>query len=371
MNKSAAPLKKSSAPAQKGASEALRSSIEGEVSRRSFYIDLALIIVLATVLYVSLGWTWEKFSRAEVFFAECAREMLRDKDYVTPLYHGQAFFDKPILVYWFILAMFKTFGVTHLAARVPSIIAAAITTFLTAVVSAKLFSRRAGLLAAMALSSSFMFIGFAYLCMSDMTLVMFDLISMTLLYVGTVFAARRNLMWWLASVSIGFAFLTKGPVGVVLPAVSFLVYLALTRQLKTIKFQHLAAGALTILVISLPWWIAAYRANGAGALVYFFIRENLIRYAGSTYDTHKPIWFMVVSLMTGFAPWSVFLPIILFQTIKDLTRSGDNWLKHAFSRIPHHELYLWLWIGVVTCFFSLSGANATITFCRCIRRPRA
>jgi 4-amino-4-deoxy-L-arabinose transferase-like glycosyltransferase len=318
-----------------------------DLSRSVFSLLLLSVVALAVALYVSLGWSWEKFSRAEVFFAECAREMLRDGNYVTPLYHGRAFFDKPILVYWLILGMFKTFGVSHLAARIPSILAAAATIAMTGIATARLFDRRSGILAAAAVASSFMFIGFSYLCMSDMTLVMFDVITMCLLYVGLLRESRRTLIWWLASVSMGLAFLTKGPIGIVLPALAFLLFLGLTRRLSLIKLHHVALGALTILAVSIPWWVAAYKANGSGALIYFFVRENLIRYAGSTYDTHKPIWFMVVSLMTGFAPWSIFLPIVLWGGVRKW-RSGDR------SPAVQHELYLWLWIIVVTGFFSFS-----------------
>src|SRR5262249_43716470 len=133
-------------------------------------------------------------------------------------------------------------------------------------------------------------------------------------------APRRNQMWWLAATTMGFAFLTKGPVGIVLPTACFLGFLGLTRQLSLIKLRHVLAGAATIIAVSLPWWIAAYKANGTGAVVYFFVRENPIRFAGSTYDTHKPIWFMLVSLMTGFAPWSLFLPLVLWSSVQKWRR---------------------------------------------------
>ncbi len=364
---------------QSGGAESGQPSSKSDISARTFALGLTMVVALAAVLYVSLGWSWEKFSRAEVFFAECAREMLRDGNFVTPLFHGHPFFDKPIFIYWLIVGMFKTFGVSHLAARIPSILAAATTIAVTGWATARLFNRRSGLLAAMAVSCSFMFLGFSYLCMSDMTLVMFETITMSLLYAGTLSESRRNQMWWLAAISMGLAFLTKGPVGIVLPTASFLLFLGLTRQLSTIKLRHLLVGAATIIVLSLPWWIAAYKANGTGALMYFFIRENLVRFAGSTYDTHKPIWFMVVSLMTGFAPWSLFLPLVLWGSIKKWCvappwSAGRSWVTLAprarrdapplaapttagettSGQEPRHELYLWLWMAVVVGFFSLS-----------------
>ena len=53
---------------------------------------------------------------------ESARAMLASHRYVTPHYLGQPFFDKPILSYWAIVASFETLGLTHFAARLPSLL---------------------------------------------------------------------------------------------------------------------------------------------------------------------------------------------------------------------------------------------------------
>jgi 4-amino-4-deoxy-L-arabinose transferase-like glycosyltransferase len=312
-----------------------------------FRLLLLSIVLFSALLYVSLSACWPKFSRAEVFFSECAREMLLKSNYVTPLYHAQPFFDKPILTYWLIIAAFKTLGVSHFAARIPSILAALGTVALTGSCTAYLFGRRAGLLAAMALSTSFMFFSFAALCMSDALLVLFDTMTVALLYGGLLYERRRDAYWYLAAATTGLAFLTKGPVGLVLPAVSFLIYLVLTKQLSLLKPRHYLLGGIIAAIIASPWFLAAFAANGTWAMAYFFIRENFIRYTGTMYDTHKPIWFMVVSLFAGFAPWCIFLPLAAWRTF-------DAWRKRVQTPQLRNELYLWTWIAVLIGFFSLS-----------------
>ncbi len=118
------------------------------LSQRQFTIALSLITISAAALYLALAIYSAKFSRAEVFFAECSREMVEAHNYVTPLYHRQPFFDKPILVYWLIIAMFKIFGISHWAARLPSIIAALSSVVVTGLATKDLFGRRAGAIAA-------------------------------------------------------------------------------------------------------------------------------------------------------------------------------------------------------------------------------
>lgn len=312
-----------------------------------FRILLLTIVLFCGLLYVSVSACWPKFSRAEVFFAECGREMILQSNYVTPLYHAQPFFDKPILTYWLIIAAFKTFGLTHLAARLPSVIAGLATVAITGSCTAYMFGRRAGLFAAMALGSSFMFFSFSALCMSDALLVLFDTATIALLYGGLLYERRRDAYWYLAAATTGLAFLTKGPVGLVLPAAAFLVYLGLTRQLSLLKPKHYLLGALIAAAIAAPWFLAAYQANGTWSMLYFFVRENFVRYTGTMYDTHKPVWFMVVSLFAGFAPWCIFLPLCAWKTIQSVKHREQ-------SQILRNELYLWTWIGVLIGFFSFS-----------------
>lgn len=312
-----------------------------------FLWQMLTVILLCALAYCSLALNQPKFNRAEVFFAECAREMIEASTLITPLYHGQAFFDKPILIYWMIVGSFNAFGITHFAARIASIITALFTVAAAGYAGKWLFGKPTGVLAAMATGSGFMFLSFATLCMSDMPLVLFDTLALGSFYGACQSARHRNALLWSGSMLMALGFLTKGPVGIVLPSLSFMIYLTATRQWKIIKWHHVLACSAILALGASPWFLAAYRENGLGALSYFFLRENVQRFAGSTYDTHKPIWFMVVSLFTGFLPWSVFLPPAAINLKKELTAP-------ATSHKQRPLLFLWLWVVVVVGFFSLS-----------------
>ena len=47
---------------------------------------------------------------------------------------------------------------------------------------------------------------------------------------------------------------------------------------------------------------------GAEPLVYFFLRENLERFAGEAYDVGRPLWFYPPAYLAEGLPWSPFLP---------------------------------------------------------------
>jgi 4-amino-4-deoxy-L-arabinose transferase-like glycosyltransferase len=355
-------------------------SLQRGISSRRFLVELLVIVLLSAVAYISLAVFWIKFSRAEVFFAECAREMLTTNNFITPLYHSQPFFDKPIFVYWLIIAMFKTLGVSHLTARLPIIVASLLTISSTALAGAYLFGRRTGLLAALLLASSFMYLSFSTLCMSDTFLVLFDTLTLIAAYAGIISEKNRALNWWLASVSMGFAFLTKGPIGIVLPAVTIFGYILLCKKGHFIKASHIFRAIITIALVASPWFYAAYLANGPQSMVHFFIQENLQRFAGSTYDAHRPFWYTITSFFLGFAPWSIFLPMALYWYCNSVRQCGykvagaikvSDDLNYAntepkldlplfskvITRLPLElsaELYLWIWVFVSVGFFCFS-----------------
>lgn len=357
-------------PALKQTGEFLSSAYQKLASKDSakFGIVLGGVLFISLLSYLSLAYNWPKFSRAEVFFAECVKEMFEADNLVTPLYHGTPFFDKPIFAYWLIAISYKVFGITHFASRIPSVLAAVAAVALTAVSAKHLFGSRSAGLSACALASSFMFMSFAALCMSDMLLVLFDTTTMICLYLALASQKKRSMLFYLGALSMGLAFITKGPVGIALPALAYAIYLSLSRQWHKINFfKHIIPCSLILIACAVPWFMSAFNQNGVGCLSYFFIHENLERFAGATYDTKRPIWFMLLSFFSGMLPWSCFFPFVLmgtFKTVrqererekqekekeKERAKEGERQESSELSK----QLYLYLWIAVVIGFFSLS-----------------
>src|SRR6185295_18739202 len=71
-----------------------------------------------------------------------------------------------------------------------------------------------------------------------------------------------------------------------------------------------AAVALFV-SIGLGWFAALYVRLGWGPLEYFFLRENLQRFAGETYDSGRAPWYYVGTYLAEGLPWSLFFPVAL------------------------------------------------------------
>jgi hypothetical protein len=71
------------------------------------------------------------------------------------------------------------------------------------------------------------------------------------------------------------------------------------------------------LVLGLGWFVAVYRRLGWDPLVYFFLRENLQRFAAQTYDSGRDWWFYAPAYLAVGLPWSLFLPAALSCYVRE------------------------------------------------------
>src|SRR4029434_3029015 len=104
---------------------------------------LALLLTLAIVPYfLDLGGSsiWDA---NEAFYVETPREMMEQRDYVTPTFNYEPRLNKPVLSYWIVAFFYRVFGVSVAVQRVPIALAALIL-ILTAACLARAASTNGG-----------------------------------------------------------------------------------------------------------------------------------------------------------------------------------------------------------------------------------
>src|SRR5689334_6696218 len=148
-------------------------------SRHQFLIALAGVAIFFAGLGASRLWDED-----EAEYARCAREMMARGDWVVPTFNGEAWLEKPVLVYWLMIGSFKAFGPTEFAARFPSALLALGTSLLTYQLGRRLFRPQVGLWAALILSSSLMFVVIARAATLDSALIFCTTASLLAYVVG-------------------------------------------------------------------------------------------------------------------------------------------------------------------------------------------
>lgn len=317
--------------------------------RRTWLLDLAGLALLFLGFYTLWLGHYPLFTPDEGRYTEAAREMLTSGDFITPRVDGVAFLDKPILYYWLQALAMHWFGINEWAIRFFPALLGVMGCLFTYVCGRQLFNRRTGLLAAVILALTPLYFGGAHYADLNMEVAVF--ISCTLLsFITGIQAAgwKRHAFLLGAYVFAALAFLTKGMIGIAFPGMIGLLWVALLARWSTFKNMHLAAGIALFISLVLPWYVLVQQANPA-FLHYFFVTQQVSRFlSAGSFNNPTPIWFYLPVILAGFLPWTLFLLPALRQACVAVWQQ-----RH---RQPT-QLFLLLWVGVITLFFSVPTAK--------------
>src|SRR6202047_2902096 len=101
-------------------------------------------------------------------YAWIARDMAETGDWVTPRLYGKPWVEKPVLYYWGAALCSKLFGVSEVAARLPSAISALLATLALAWLALRLYGAETARWLLLLLPTSVGMIGFSHAAATDM-----------------------------------------------------------------------------------------------------------------------------------------------------------------------------------------------------------
>src|SRR5215469_13896094 len=326
-------------------------------------IYLAVILVAAAVYLACAISPPSLQDDVDAVQAQIARNMITSGDWVTPRLDGVVYLEKPLLIYWLIAASYEVFGVHDWAARIPIAVAAIALCWLTAAFGIWAFGKRAGFYAGLCMATCVGLWLFTRVLIPDVVLTLtIALATWALLRVLDDEEPNKRVWAYTLAASLGVGLLLKSLIGLVFPVAAGVIYLALTRQLllvRTWKRLHPIAGAVIILLISLPWHVLATLRNPPyfaftlrsapseyhGFLWFFVINEQLLRFLNlrypRDYNTVPRLYFWLFHLAWLF-PWSVYFPATIKLSYKPSDRAGQT------------RLLALCWIGFILIFFTFS-----------------
>ncbi|HEX2831085.1 MAG TPA: glycosyltransferase family 39 protein [Burkholderiales bacterium] len=315
-------------------------------ARRAWrYVAPALIMLALWCALLERRALWEP---DEARYAEIPREMVATGDWTTPRLNDLLYFEKPPLQYWATATAYTLFGQRHWTARLWIALTGLAGALLVLHAGRKLYSPTAGAAAAVILASSLLYFGMGHINTLDMGLALFTSITVLALALGLRDDAgekERAVSVYAAWGAAGLAVLSKGLVGIVLPAGALVGYSLLYRDASVWKKLSPLRGAALLLAVSAPWFIAVSRANPDFAQ-FFFIHEHFTRFTTHEHHRVQPWFFFVPALLAGTLPWIV--PMIA-GWMRGLRRdAGTRFQPSAFLAI---------WALVVFVFFSASGSK--------------
>ena len=329
-----------------------------------------LIAALAiTLFFTSLGKP-KLWDRDEPRNARCAVEMMERQDWTVPTFNGELRTHKPVLLYWLMMSAYAVFGVNEFAARFWSAALAVGTVLLTYSIGRRLMQARAGLWAAMILSTTLMFNVAARAATPDSALMFFMTLALAI-YVRTSFRDQQGRASWFRwptlqtdtnetpeigpdvrsfyprrpfaipiYAAMGMAVLAKGPIGIVLPTAIIGLFLAITRMSNQVADIHTSPRPIAQIVVSLLRPLSPL---------------NLLRTAWSM----RPIT-AVASAMVVALPWYLMVGI---ETDGEWVRSFllEHNVSRASTAMEGHtgNAFLFYPVAILVGFFSVVRLGRT------------
>jgi 4-amino-4-deoxy-L-arabinose transferase-like glycosyltransferase len=212
--------------------------------------------------------------------AEIAREAWMSGDLLDLRLNGVRYFDKPPLLYWLIALDFHAWGVSEWAARLPSVLGAALAAAATALLGARMLNPAGGALAGAALSSCALFLVFARYVRPETLFVAAIQLGLTGLLLALCEGGQSTSTRWsiFGCASLGVAALAKDPLGLVAPLAAVMVALALCGQLRPLRRWLPATGVALMLLLGLGWYAwAGLRHQGFSGTRWWTIISSMRR----------------------------------------------------------------------------------------------
>ena len=278
--------------------------------------------------------------------AEAAREMWENASWFFPTFNGEPRYDKPPLHYFFFGIAYKLFGVNAFAARFFPALAGWVCGLLIFFrVRERIGEKEAGWAYVGLIASLQWGIQFR-LAVPDPFLILF--LTACLLEFEAFFHneqhPKKHLR--LASVFLALAFLSKGPVALVLVIGTCVLYFLLQNHASKMIWKRMLDPMSVLLFcgIALPWYFFVYYQYGGEWLSQFVFKHNISRFSQPMEGHGGPFYLPFLFALTGFFPASLvlFLP----------------W-RGRFRKLSSQPLLLisLIYIGITLCFFSLSSTK--------------
>lgn len=302
---------------------------------------VALIVIGAAVMLLPGLGESTLWSRDETTYADIARTMLGNGDWMTLHWNGRPWLNHPPLFYWLMALDFHLLGVSELTARLPAAIFGVAGVVLTYTWGLTFMSPRGATVAALALLLNIQYFLESRMAIIDSTFLFFLSLSLLGFWMGWR-GQRRG--WGVFFTACGCACLAKGPWGLVFPLVVIVPFTILAGGLGRLREAPWQWGVPLTLTVGGGWYVLGAMRHGRvfvdTVLGYYFLGRV------TTQVEHQggPVWMYVPVLLAGFLPWSFLLPAAL----RDLwRRRGED----DSARL------LLCWIGVPFVGLSLASTK--------------
>lgn len=272
--------------------------------------------------------------------------MLKHNSWISPMIYDQVWYDKPPLTYWALMISYKLFGISDFTSRIPNtLIAGGSVALMYHLVYRIKESKYITVMSALLLFSALQFWYISHAVITDGFLFFFSLAIFGYSYLA--FAKNDKYSMVKAYGAAALAVVTKGPVGIVLPGLILLLFIAIrwfTQKdnddyslNKDIKLLFNPFGIFLFIILASPWYIAMYSIHGQEFISGFLGLHNMERALVSEHPKFNVWYYYLIIVPIALLPWT---PAVICQ-LKSIKWKENFYLLGA------------IWFIVIVLFYSL------------------
>ena len=311
----------------------------------------SLAIAIAFAVFASTGITRHGLFDNEGRYAEVAREMLADEDWVSPQMDDTLFLNKPPLMFW-LAASAIGLGAMDERVRLASIGVSALGVFLTGLLGTRLFGGRTGVLGAVALATMFGFGIESRTLRPDCVLVTTVVAVLLCWRIAMDGPAAKRVPWFAAGVfALATGFMAKGAVPVVIVALPIAVCTIRDLGWQGLRQLRPLLWLGVFLALVAPWHVLV-ASRHVGFAWDYVVNQHIMFFLGRKQPRDSEGCSLLVFWLVFLArslPWAVLMPFTATAAWRGLRADAPE--------ADRASALCWLWVVGVMLPFSLSPSR--------------
>lgn len=352
------------------------NSIELRESEKVNWVEILipsfLVLIGAIVIFYRLGVT-TLIDFDEAIYASIAKRMAFTGNYLIPYFNdfnsAIPWLEKPPLYMWLSAILVKLMGIDSFPVRFWSAFFGVGGVLICYLITRRWFSKFSAFCASLVLLTTFHYLRYSKMAMTDITLTFFMCLSLYLVLIGN--SKKRA---FLAGLALGLAFMTKGVVSLLaLPPIVLLAILRdsgevkeslptlLRRYVKSldriwliikpkINVNKILIFTLGFGLMVLPWHLYIYSKFGKEFVESYFGYHVAARFSSDLEGKTEPFFTYVAVIRNSLRIWFPLLPLAGVYSLYIL-------LKKSFT-YSHKHLLLVVW--ALAIFIPLSAAHSKL-----------
>ena len=344
-----------------------------------------LITLGAALMYIPFLGGFHLFDWDEINFAEAAREMLVSGDWGRVQIAFEPFWEKPPLFIWLQALCMKIFGINEFAARLPNAIAGIASLNLFYHIGKKHVGHFFGLFFILAYAGSLAPALYFKTGIIDPVFNLFIFLSIYQWFLAEIEIAKQNnarIHYLLFGLFAGLAFLTKGPVALLVAGV-----VAATRLFSAGKnawpgWTNLGI-AFTALIITVGLWLGLETYRHGTWFLSEFLHYQVVLLQGQIAWHNQPWYYHFVVLFFLCAPSSILAFPFLFKNPEVATGNASvlfSYMRSLFwtvliifsivsTKIIHYSSLCWIPLAFMAGYTLYAGYTRRMIMSRWLSIP--